>query len=176
MSHLRQLNRHIKYCRNNLNRVFAAIGGAAVASLTLVTVIAVFYRYVLNDPIYGLDDLSSILLLVCVAGAIAFGAGTRAHVSVDILSKLASRRVTWFADIVVRAIGVGILGLSSWALYKEAQCGVACGYFTPNLMIHHKPFYWLMALSLGWYAVVLVLEIIDHVVNFEVTKVNGAHE
>ncbi len=36
-----------------------------------LTVVSVFWRYLLNDPIFGITDLSRMSLAVIVAGALA---------------------------------------------------------------------------------------------------------
>ena len=54
-------------------------GGAGVALAVLVgfTVVAVFWRYALNDPIFGVEDVSTMALTIVVSAAIvAPGFGT----------------------------------------------------------------------------------------------------
>ncbi len=49
---------------DRLSSVLAVVGGAMTVFLVVLTVIAVFFRYVLNNPIFGVDDLSQVALSV----------------------------------------------------------------------------------------------------------------
>ena len=49
--------------------LFALAGGLALGVLGAVTGVSVFWRYVLNDPIFGIEDVSTMALTVVVAGA-----------------------------------------------------------------------------------------------------------
>lgn len=149
---------------DRISILLAAVGGLATVALVGVTVVAVVYRYVLNDPIFGVNDVSTMLLTVCVAGSICYGSRIGANVHVDVLGMVGGRRVTRYTDIVVRLLGAFIVGLTAYALYKQSLCGAMCGYFTPNLAISHQPFYWLLVAGMATYAAVLVLELIIGVI------------
>ena len=70
--------------KNGLKLAFRAVdflstaltisGGIAAAGLVIVTVVAVFSRYILGDPIFGIDDVSTMLLSAVVSGSILYGA------------------------------------------------------------------------------------------------------
>ena len=114
-----------------------------------LTVVSVFWRYLLNDPIFGITDLSRMSLAVIVAGALAYGARLGAFVHVDILAVVGGRKVTRYTDILVRLSGIAIVALATFSLREEARCGFECGEFTDNLEIIHTPFYWLMAAAMA---------------------------
>ena len=124
-----------------------------------LTVVSVIWRYLLNDPIFGVTDISRMTLAVAVAGALAYGGRLGGFVHVDILAAVGGRRVTRYTDVAVRALGVAILALASWSLSEEARCGFACGEFTDNLEIVHAPFYWLLAAATAVYALMLACEL-----------------
>jgi TRAP-type C4-dicarboxylate transport system permease small subunit len=145
-----------------LNRIadgLAILGGLTAVALVCVTVISVFWRYILDDPIFGVDDLSRMMLAVVVAGSIGYGARTGAHVYVDILSLVGGDRVTRVTDVIVRIIGAGVVAAATWALWLESLCGFECGEFTDNLGIIHTPFYRLLAAGMAVYCGILVLEL-----------------
>lgn len=151
---------------DHISTLLAVIGGLATVALVGVTVVAVFYRYILNDPIFGVDDILTMLLIVCVAGSICYGSRVGANVHVDVLGMVGGRRVTRYTDIVVRLLGAGIVGLTAYALYEQSLCGAMCGYFTPNLAISQQPFYWVMVAGMATYAAVLVLELVIGILHF----------
>lgn len=136
----------------------ALAGGLCLAGLVAVTVVGVVARYLFNDPIFGIEDVSSMLLAVIVAAAIVFGARRGAHVSVDVLARHIGPGVSRIVDRVVRAVGALTVGTAAWALAAKGSCGFPCGAFTANLEILHRPFYFALALAFGLYALQLALE------------------
>lgn len=156
-------------------RVLAVTGAAAIVLLVVLTVVAVVFRYLLDDPIFGIDDLSQMGLSLAVAGSIAYGGRVGAHVHVDVLNMVGGRKVTRYTDILVRAIGAFIVGLTAYALVKQGLCGTRCGHFTPNLVIPHLPFYMVLAASMAVYAAVLVLELLIGVIHLRADRDPNEH-
>ena len=70
--------------------LFAIVGGLAIIALMLITVVAVFSRYILNDPIFGIEDVSTMALTIVVGAAVAYGAQHQVHVSVNIITSFLS--------------------------------------------------------------------------------------
>ena len=140
--------------------VLAVLGGASVFFLVGVTMTAVFARYVLNDPIYGIEDLSSMGLTVVVAGAVAYGAGKGSHVSVNVIGMVAGRETTRYTDVLARLLGIGIVSVATYALFTKGSCGLACGDITNNLSILHRPFYYLLGVAMASYALLLFLQLL----------------
>lgn len=136
--------------------VWAGIGGMSLVLLVLATGIGVFFRYVLNTPINGLRDISQLLLLICVSGAIPFAAQRGAHVAVDLLTLTRHPGTRRTVRNLIAASSVALLGVVLVALARQGSCGFRCGHFTPDLVI---PF-WPMYLALGIGFLLYVLQII----------------
>lgn len=160
---------------DRVSGVLAVAGGAATVFLVVLTVVAVFFRYVLNNPIFGVDDLSQVALSVVVAGSIAYGARAGAHVHVDILGMVGGRKVTRYTDVFVRAVGALIVGLAAYGLIDQGLCGMRCGNFTPNLTIPHFPFYMLLAGSMAVYSVILAFELVFGLIHFRADEDPNEH-
>lgn len=143
-----------------LSGVFAVVGGIALAILAVVTVIGVFWRYVLRDPIFGIEDVATMALSVTVAGAIAWGAARGSHVSVNVIPWFGGRRLTRVTDAVARVISVFILALACVALVKKGACGAACGAMTSNLSILHEPFFYTLGAALGLFATIVFVKLL----------------
>lgn len=135
---------------------WAAIGGLALLLLVLMTGVGVFFRYVLNMPINGLRDISQMLLLLCVSGAIPLAAIRGSHVAVDLLSAAGSPRLRKSLAIMVGTCSCMLLATMIFALARQASCGFRCGQFTPDLVI---PF-WPMYLALGIGILLYLLQIV----------------
>lgn len=139
--------------------LFAVLGGIALALLMAITVVAVGARYALNDPIFGIEDVSTMGLTIVVAAAIAYGAHHGAHISVNVISGVAGRRVTRLTDVLARALSVAILGVATYALFKHGACGLPCGAITNNLGIVHTPFYYALGAAMGLYTLLLAVQL-----------------
>ena len=144
----------------------AYIGSFTMASLVGITGVAVVFRYIINDPIFGIYDISEMVLLTTVACSFAYGGREGAHVAVDILNLVGGRRVTRWTDVLVRLLGIGITTVTVYALLVQGNCGLRCGHFTPNLAIPFKPFYIILAFGLGAYGLVLIAEFVDGLRHF----------
>ena len=138
----------------------ALAGALTMASLVVMTGIGVFFRYVVNDPINGLGDVLGLTLSVTVACSLAYGGRIGAHVAVDVLGMVGGRRVTRWTDIVVRIFGIAIVAIAVYALVRNGQCGIDCGFLSSSLAIPFSPFYYFLAFGLAVYGVVLAIELI----------------
>ena len=90
-----------------LVRGFAVAGGVALVVMVATVVVAVVSRYLLNEPIFGAEDISAMALVVVVASAIVYGAWDNAHVAVDAIDSIAPKRATRVTDVVARLLGRG---------------------------------------------------------------------
>ena len=140
--------------------LFRIIGALALTALTLTTVVSVAWRYFLDDPIFGVEDVSSISLAVFVAAAVATTAWERSHIAVDLLTNMMAPPLQRLAALTAALVGLGTVVLACYALISKGSCGQACGQFTANLSIPHMPFYFFFAAAFAFYAVLLALDLI----------------
>lgn len=138
--------------------LLAVIGAVSIIGLMLITIAAVTWRYGLNNPIFGIEDLSVVTLTLVAGAAVAYGARHNAHVSVDVISYFFGRRVTRYTDTVMRVLAAAIAGLATYALFGAA-CGIEKACITNNLSIEHRPFYYFLGVALGVYTLHLLLRL-----------------
>ncbi|WP_342078647.1 TRAP transporter small permease [Yoonia sp. SS1-5] len=150
---------HAQRLLDQFGHLFVLVGAIGILVLLALTAIGVFWRYVLNDPIFGLQDLVSMTSAVVVACAVAYGAISNTHITVNIMPAHFGRPVRRVTDVVARGIGVTVLGLSAFALVKKAGCGLACGQITGNLNIAHGPFYLTLAAAMGFFALYQLVQL-----------------
>ena len=150
---------------DRLAGLFAIVGSTAVVALMGITAVSVAWRYILRDPIFGIEDLSVVTLTIVAAAAVAFGARNNAHVSVDVISYIFGRRVRRFTDLVMRVCVLFIAVLATYALFTKA-CGIEKACITNNFSIVHRPFYYLLGVSMGFYALVVLLQLLAGLANF----------
>ncbi|WP_419949117.1 TRAP transporter small permease [Candidatus Palauibacter sp.] len=139
---------------------FAVAGGIALAVLLGITVAEVFWRYVLNDSLLWIEDVSTMSLAVVVAAAVAYGAREGSHVCVNLIARFAGRRVTRVTDAIARLLGAGATAVAAYALFAHGSCGLPCGAMTGSVSIPHMPFYYALGASLAAYGLLLVSQLL----------------
>lgn len=139
--------------------LFAILGAIGVCVLMANILVAVFWRYVLNDPIFGIDDISVMVLAVVAGCSVAYGARNNSHVSVDIITKFFGRSATRYTDAVMRLLALGITGLAAFALWTTA-CGFEEACITENLSIEHTWFYYFLGVALCFYALHILVQLL----------------
>ena len=150
---------------DRLAGLFALVGAIAVIALMAITAVSVTWRYILRDPIFGIEDLSVISLTIVAAASVAYGARNNAHVSVDVISYFAGRRVKRFTDLIMRICVVFIAGLATYALFTKA-CGIEKACITNNFSIVHRPYYYVLGVAMGFYALVVLVQLLIGLANF----------
>ncbi len=161
-----------KRCFEFIAVLFAAVGGVAVFILMAITDIAVVARYFMNNPIFGIEDISVLVLTVIVAASVAYGVWTQSHISVELVELFAGRRTTRICGILAQLLGAGTAGYIAYALATIGSCGFPCGAVTGNLSITHVPFYYFLAASMTFYFLVLSYRLVLEVVHWRNSPTN----
>ncbi len=154
--------------------LFAIAGGVALLVLAIVTGVSVFFRYILRAPIFGIEDITTMSLTVIVAAAIVWAAVQKGHVSVNVITMAAGRSVTRFTDAVGRLASCAMLTFASYALFVKGSCGMPCGAMTSNLSIIHSPFYYVLGLAMGVYALLVLTHLLIGFAHWRGTDPNEA--
>ena len=153
--------------------LFAILGAVGVCLLMVNILVAVFWRYALNDPIFGIDDVSVMVLAVFAGCAVAYGARNNSHVSVDIITNFFGRSATRYTDAVMRILALGITGLAAFALWTKA-CGFEEACITENLSIEQPWVYYFLGVALCFYALHLLVMLLVGFANWHGEDPNEA--
>jgi len=135
-------------------------GGVVLAALMTVIIIDVTGRYLLNWPLVGALDLSTVLLVLVVACAIGYGGRTGAHVTADMVSTLVGPRFEFYSGVAVKIAATAIVSVWSWRLFVTGSVARRLGESTQLLNIPFEPVYKALSFGVGIYALVLAIETI----------------
>jgi TRAP-type C4-dicarboxylate transport system permease small subunit len=135
-------------------------GGVVLAALMTVIIVDVTGRYLLNWPLFGALDLSTVLLVLAVACAIGYGGRTGAHVTADMVSTLVGPRFEFYSGVAVKIVATAIVSLWSWRLFVTGNVARRLGESTQLLNIPFEPIYKALSFGVGIYALVLAIETI----------------
>ena len=146
-------------------------GGATLIFMTGFSVWNVLImRKTLNAPITGAEDLLILSLVVIVALSIPLGARTGAHIEIEVFEARMSTAFAKWSMIVVKLMGAALLFFMAWRLWHAGGTASKFGETTQQLLISYEPFYYLLAASVGIYAVVILLDIWQLLRSGEVVK------
>lgn len=142
-------------------RFVALIGGVVLFGIMLLVSTAVFYRYVLNQPILGDQELVEIGMSLVVMMAMPFATFTGAHIRVDILDDRLGAAGRFWGDVFARLVAVGVLGLmvhKAWDKTLDAH-----EYEDVTNMIELPIWipYGAITVGMGLFLVVIVFQLID---------------
>jgi len=145
-----------------LTWVSLVMGGAGLIFMTGFSVWNVLImRKALNSPIIGAEDLLILSLVVIVALSVPLGARTGAHIEIEVLESRMSAGFAKWSMILVKLLGMTLLVVMTWRLWHAGQNADRFGETTQQLLISYEPFYYLLAISLAIYALVLALDILQ---------------
>lgn len=124
----------------------AGIGALTLLVTALILLVAVFARYVLNNPIAGVTELlGSGLMVMIVYLSLSSARHVRVSLIVNRLPELAHRVAAW----IVVAITVATLGIAVYATYQGAVDSYRNGEATSGLVrFDIYPFRFLIVLGL----------------------------
>jgi TRAP-type C4-dicarboxylate transport system permease small subunit len=134
--------------------------------MTLLTVVDVFMRYVLNAPITGATEVSELMMVVLVFPALAWIAIDRSHIRVDLLVVKWPRRVQLMVEIITLLLALGTYAIITWQSFLESM---EVREATSLLEVPEAPFHWIMTLGFA----VLCLAILSLMVENVATIVKG---
>lgn len=141
--------------------VWLAMLSVAVLGFMMVFVCAgVVLRYVFNAPIAGTNEVLELASVAFVMLALPYTTRQDAHIRIDLIDGFLGRVALAITDILYRVIGVLVL----WFLVRAniARMLDAFEYSDTTNMIALPlwPFYGLIALGMGLYALILAVQMI----------------
>ncbi len=155
-------------------RFTAVAGGAGLAFMVLLTFWNVIVmRKGLNAPILGAEDLLILNLVLIVAIAIPFGGRVGAHIEIEIFEPRMSPKFARWSYFVLRLLGMVVVVVLSWRLYMAGVSASKFGEATQQLLISYEPFYYIMSVLVGVYALILFSDAIQLIARGKIRQIGG---
>ena len=145
-----------------LFNIDVAIGSLMLALLILVTVIGVFFRYVLNMPFTWLEEiqLACMVWITFSASGAAFRYGN--HVAIEMLVDLFPEKVQKIFDVIISVIVTIVLLYFFWKSIGYINIFIKSGRATPMFKIPYALIYGIAPVMC-----------IDMIISFFYAKING---
>ena len=109
MAEIKPLEEGARNLSERLLRFVAILGGLVLFAIMLLVTTAVLFRYVLNQPILGDQELVEIGMSLVVMAAMPFAALKGAHIRVDILDGPLGERGRFWGDVFARSVSCLVL-------------------------------------------------------------------
>lgn len=136
---------------------------AAVALIVMATIITlnILGRALFNRPIMGTIEYAGVLGVVFASVAIGYVEKHRRNVVMEVVSSKFPPRVKEFTDAFGLLLGLGIIGVMSWAMFGEAGYGLSYGETTVVMGIPLWPFKYVWAVGAAVLCLILLYNIVQ---------------
>lgn len=144
------------------SKLLHATLGVAVAVLLLammtLTSVDVLGRYLFNNPLTGAFELTELMLAALIFLGLPLATERDEHITVDLTDAVLPHGVVKSQVMVMNWLSAVALAVLAWQLWLKAQSLAADGHITNTLEVPLAPFGYLMALSCGLTAVILLVQ------------------
>jgi TRAP-type transport system small permease protein len=134
-------------------------GGSLLLALMALTVLDVVRRYGFNAPIYGARDVAKLMLLSLVALSVAYSARTGGQVAIELFCQRLAPAARRVLALAVRLAAIPMLVVLTWQLVVAGINASRFGEASLALLLPFAPFYTILAVGMGLYALVLMVEV-----------------
>ena len=111
-------------------RLFAILGLAGVLALSFAIVIDVLARWLLNAPIAGVRDLSSLFVAIAIAASFPACIAECQHITIRFLGRLTGPKYEALFDTFGHLIALAVFFMIAWQLWLYADGLAAEGEVT----------------------------------------------
>jgi TRAP-type C4-dicarboxylate transport system permease small subunit len=133
----------------------------ALVAMSLVTVLDVAGRYLLNRPLPGALELTELLMVFLVFGAFARTEWHNGHVDVDVLVNRFPPRARALCEGAAALLSAAFWGAIAWRTWVRALDIRGAGETSTNLGLPIWPFVVVAAVGSGLFTVVLLYRRVD---------------
>jgi TRAP-type C4-dicarboxylate transport system permease small subunit len=144
-----------------VSRLLGYIAAVILGFMMMLTVVDVFFRYILNAPLTGAIEISELLMVVLVFPALGWIAIERSHIRVDLVVTLLSRKAQLLVEIVTLLLTLGTFAIITWQSILESR---EVGMSTSLLSIPEAPFHWVMTVGFLMLCLAIVSIVVENVV------------
>jgi TRAP-type C4-dicarboxylate transport system permease small subunit len=139
-------------------RALAAVSGAGIVAMMLLTCADVFLRYLFNAPIEGTLDVTQMLMVIVVFFGLAYCGWTGGHVVVDLLREFLPAGILVPLAVLVNATGAVAMLAMAWQSVETSFTYMITGETPMTVLIPKYPFIWVAAFGALSYAAILIFK------------------
>jgi len=131
-----------------------------IALMMGITIASVIIRYVFKKPIMGAYEITEVMMVVVVFGALAYAQLKKRHVNVDFVVGHFSTKIQAIVDSIVYLLAVVFFAIFTWRVFAYTEYLLERGESSVNLRIPYAPFTIIIAVGGGLLCLVLLVDLI----------------
>lgn len=139
-------------------RLLAYAGGLVLVGLMFMVIYEITMRYFFGRPFRGGYELTELAMSIIVAFGMPYTAIQRGHVTVDLFSRWLDVPALRWLVVLLHLAGAALLALIAWRAWSYAMGSLNMGSLTNMMRVPKFPFQAAVAVSMGLFALVLLLE------------------
>ncbi|MCP3942779.1 MAG: TRAP transporter small permease [Desulfobacteraceae bacterium] len=147
---------------NKFSNFLKIIGAIALTCMMLLTVVDVIGRF-FKHPIFGSVELVGFLATIVVAAALPYTYKADAHVGVELLVRLLSKKKQIYIDILTRSVSFILFGLITWQMFLYADEIHKTGEVSMNLEFPIYYIIYLLAFGLLIFSMTILETIVSNI-------------
>jgi len=153
-----------------VSRWLGYIAAVILGIMMMLTVVDVFFRYILNAPLTGAIEVSELLMVVLVFPALGWIAIERSHIRVDLLVSTWPPRVQLIVEIIILLLTLGTFLIITWQSILESR---EVDMTTSLLSIPEAPFHWIMTGGFAMLCLAIVSLVVENAASLGEGKKEG---
>jgi TRAP-type transport system small permease protein len=138
-------------------RIIAAI---CLASMAAMTGADVLMRGAFNMPIFGSEEIVSILGVIAVGFALPYTHYQKSHIGVEILVRRLPQRARKVVKLVTNIATLALIGVITWRMFLYAGTLAESGEVSMNLELPEYMVVYVLSFGFFVYSICLVMDIV----------------
>lgn len=118
---------------------------ACLMGMAVVTGLDVAGRAAMNTPLYGSEEITSILAALALGFSLPYAHGQGSHIGVEVVYQRLGRRARRALDVCTRFVSAALFGVAAWQLWTYGLDKRQVGQVSMNLGL--PTYYVLFALA-----------------------------
>lgn len=142
-------------------KIMRTIAAICLAGMAVMTGTDVFLRGAFNTPIFGCEEIVSILGVIAVGFALPYTHYQKSHIGVEILIRRFSKKIRDRVKFITTLATLALVSIISWRMFMYAGTLAESGEVSMNLEL--PEYYVVYVLSFGFfiYALCLAVDILN---------------
>ena len=138
--------------------VVSMVSYIGVFAIMMLNVADVFMAKSFTKPIQGAYEITEVLLLCTVMASFAYAQSQKAHINMGMVLKRFPRSLALVLFGIMGLFSAATAAAVGYAAVLQAQSAMERGSVTSVLNISLYPFYWVEAVAMFFFAVVLLYD------------------
>lgn len=145
---------------SRIEGIMRKIAAISLMGMALVTGADVFMRGFFNTPIFGSEEIVSILGIICVGFALPYTHYQKSHIGVEVLVRKLSKRTRRAVELVTHTATLFLIAIVTWRMFLYAMSQAETGEVSMNLELPEYMVIYILAVGFLAYTVCLLADIV----------------